>query len=477
MKMKFILKALCLPVLAFMIGCGDKDENGEIWTDDGTEKVPDYPTDEIDLGPSNDRIPVIANIQNSVYAHYNYIGYSLRKQEGGPSNPNANTNWTDGSNAATDMTGAYLTHFKLGYYDNPVVNKTADLLDMLNIAQQYGLKVIAYTCRTLEPSGNYSNITTDLQNGSLASHINALKNHPALEAWSVKDEPVESEFSTIASVITSLKGIDAGHPSYTNLFPNYYSAYSKAEDYRRYVHNFIETVQPAFVSYDNYPVVSTGHSVRPGFFENVEIIADEAKIANIPFWAYVLTASHYDYPEPMLGDLRFQIYVNLAYGAQAIQYFNWWNGDATFNPAVYNYSPAGKNMPVYSRLVTAGLEIKNLSRVFKDAKMLKVRYTPNMDNEAPFQGTALLSQSDLPSVVKSINVPKTTPALVSLMEKGNDNYLVIVNTSPVNDLTLSIDLEAGVREITKRNTAFYVSGVQQKTLTGGDCVIYQWTEK
>jgi hypothetical protein len=242
----------------------------------------------------------------------------------------------------------------------------------------------------------------------------------------------------------------------------------------RSVHTFLETVHPPVLSFDHYPITGSGHAVREYYYENLEIIADEAKKAGIPFWGYILTAAHYSYPEPVIEDLRFQAFSLLAYGAQAILYFNWWNGDATFAPAVFEYATGNKTR-VYPRMVTLGEEIMNLSRVFKGATVLKVMHQAY---ETP-RSTTAFNASELPSAIKSLTfASRYSSALVSLMEKGDKEYLVIVNSTATDNLELSIEVGATVREITKRNTAIWgLIGVQGKTVEPGDILIYEWDKE
>ena len=85
------------------------------------------------------------------------------------------------------------------------------------------------------------------------------------------------------------------------------------------------------VSFDNYPVTNEG--VRQLWYENLMIIAEESEKAGLPFWAFAMSVPHWNYPVPTLASLRMQMYTNLAYGAQGLQYFTYW----TPGPEPFNY--------------------------------------------------------------------------------------------------------------------------------------------
>ena len=76
------------------------------------------------------------------------------------------------------------------------------------------------------------------------------------------------------------------------------------------------------LSFDHYPVV--GDTCRPEWYENLEIFSDEARKAGKPFWAFSLATSHGPNPVPTPAMLRLQVYSDLAYVAQGIQYFTYW---------------------------------------------------------------------------------------------------------------------------------------------------------
>jgi hypothetical protein len=430
--------------------------------------------EEVPLEPSADRLPVVAYLINDPYSAYADIGYSRRKTSGG-----TDKTWPDGGEPGKDMVDAGVTHIWFATFNHTEVSgaQTADMSvripkvrAVLDICQEYGLKAIV-------PFADAGHRDWEaIVNGSLdvSGLFSQLSTHPAVFAWAGIDEPAndQTQFNFIASLKALVASYDSNHPLYNNLLPNYASGLTAAASYRSYVHNYLQTVHPPFLSFDSYPLTGQAASVEQGFYENLQIIADEAKAEGIPFWAFANTSAFASQSAPTRQNLRFQVFTNLAYGAQCIQYFAWWTGDANFHTALFGEATTGNRTAYYDEVKVVGLEIKNLSRVFKDATVQQVWFHAGSGLQP--RGTVAFDVANLPDVFKSFTIGEGGRALISLMEKGDKNYLVIVNGSPAFDLRLNVETAGSVREITKNNTAVYASGVQPKTLTGGDILIYEW---
>jgi hypothetical protein len=121
-------------------------------------------------------------------------------------------------------------------------------------------------------------------------------------------------------------------------------------------------------SFDFYPVLKDHRSKK--WFENLEQFSDEAKKAGKPFWAFALTTNYDDghLTPQTLAALRLQVYSNLAYGAQGIQYFTYWSATSSNVPSIGDQrgapiSASGKRSVVYDRVKLMSREIKDLSGV------------------------------------------------------------------------------------------------------------------
>ena len=314
------------------------------------------------------------------------------------------------------------------------------------------------------------------------------KNHPALEGYYLDDEPGEPQFRNLADWAKRLGAIDKKHYSFVNLFPNINSNQSKfgTKDYKEYIESFDNQFPAPYLSFDFYPVVDG--AVHPRWYENLEFFAAKYKTDGRPFRAFALTTSYLAYSEdsgqptlndfyqlyktyrpekvfvhdiPTLGELRLQVYANLAYGAQGIEY---WSFRGFGSPL----DAQGKRTVVYDRLQEVSREIQIFSGLFLGAKVVSVGHTgANIPN-----GTKRLSK--LPAPFKLLETVGEG-ALVSVLKNGKDSFLVIVNRDFKNSMKLIIDADESVNKILKDGTIIQASEYAGSTeVEPGDAAIYMF---
>jgi hypothetical protein len=307
-----------------------------------------------------------------------------------------------------------------------------------------------------------------------------LREHPAIAGYTIRDEPSASDFENLAATVRKIQAIDTVHPCYINLFPNYAEEQQLGvfgpDAYRRHVRKYIDEVPVPMISFDHYCILTDKEKkryVRAEYYENLEIIADESRKAGKPFWAFALSTAHWDYPEPTLSDLRLQVYSDLAYGAQCIQYFTWFDpccdpmwGDGPDDGAPVRVD--GTKSPSYYTVQTMNREIKALSKVFLNSKVLWTAHTGNVP-----QGCKTLDTALLPGQVKSLEISEPG-ALVSMLEKGDRLFVVIVNHDINSDITVRVKGSAGLRMVSKAGEVTKVT--EEQLLSPGDITVL-FTEK
>ena len=223
------------------------------------------------------------------------------------------------------------------------------------------------------------------------------------------------------------------------------------------------------LSFDHYPVV--GDTCRPEWYENREIFSDEARKAGKPFWAFALATAHEPYPIPDLAQLRLQVYSDLAYGAQGIQYFTYWTPEK--NPTWdFHHAPversSGRRTDVYDKIKQMNAEIRALSGVFLGCEVVSVRHT----GESIPRGTVRLTE--LPDGVKKLETTGAG-AVVSELRNGNNRFIVIVNRDFKNSMTLQIELDETASRILKDGSVVPAS-IYHETMVvePGDAMIYMF---
>jgi hypothetical protein len=297
------------------------------------------------------------------------------------------------------------------------------------------------------------------------------KSHPAIAGYYLRDEPSAADFPQLAAWTKRIQTVDAVHPCYINLFPNYANAEQLGTaTYQEHLDRFVKEVPVPWISFDHYPVV--GKTVRGEWYENLEQVRTTAKAAKKPFWAFALAVAHDPYPIATLEHLRLQVFSNLAYGAQGIQYFTYWTVKSphwNFHEGPINTD--GKRTAVYDRVKQVNSEIKALSPVFLGAEVMQVSHTGN----AP-RGTRSF-ESEAPIVALNTG---NAGALVSHLNKNGLRYVVIVNRELHASMPLTVKFEAGakVSEFRKDGVAHPLAGADYSSeLSPGDVRVFSWTQE
>lgn len=345
----------------------------------------------------------------------------------------------------------------------PSINEVEKALE---IAHQVGIKLVI-SCPELKANPE--------------STVKRFMKNEAVAGYFLRDEPSRSEFSELAQWVKRIQAIDSSHFCYINTLPIYAENWQfetlKEQDslvsttYKEYLTSYIKEVPVPFISYDAYCII--GDSLRANYYENLEIVAEEAKKVHKPFWAFALTTGSsvpVNFPPPTLAELRFQAYSILAYGAQCVQYFTYW----TPNPeetGIWDFYKGpigldGKRSVTYDRLKQLNEEVGNLSGVFYRGRVLSVKH---MGKSIP-KGTQRLQK--LPPGIKVLDT-HGAGALVSTIENGNNIYTVIVNRSFTKVLPLTIYGDDGLKRVLKNGTIvpadLYSTSME---VDPGDVVIY-----
>ncbi|MBQ2918825.1 MAG: hypothetical protein IJE61_06390 [Bacteroidales bacterium] len=308
-----------------------------------------------------------------------------------------------------------------------------------------------------EAAGTKAILNCDELFSNTGDVVARMKDHPALFAYHIADEPSVSDFPMLKEAVNKILSFDDSHPCYINLYPNW--AWGGIDDYLQKVNAFLTTVPQRFVSFDHYPIreIDGESSVRPEWYKNLEDIRRVARAKKLPIWAFALSLAHYledvTYPVPTLEELRVQQFSNLVYGAQGFQYF-------TFH-GIYKNSPT----QVYDKVKNVNASLQALSKIFLGAEIADVWHT---GATIPYGTKALAA---LPDGISSL---KTSDggAVVSKVIKDGNTYIAIVNKDYKKDMILEI---AFSRKVTKIDNMGYKAqaGSETVTVSPGNIIIYQ----
>ncbi len=246
----------------------------------------------------------------------------------------------------------------------------------------------------------------------------------SLMAYLVFDEPYVKDFQTVRERMQGIEKAGATKPCYINLHP-YYTLSLFQEmglpSYDAYLKDCVSELNLPFISFDHYPIVNG--AIRATWFDNLQMVRDESLKTGKPFWAFVLCTPHLVYTEPTLAQLRLQINVNLAYGAQAIQYYTYWQPT---DPNVdYHDAPIdnkGNKTATYDKVKQVNEELKQVAPLFYQGEITRVEHTNRL-----FQSATITSSE---GAVGSL-----------LTTHDGKKYIVLVNKSLKDNMTVRYKAE------------------------------------
>ncbi len=168
---------------------------------------------------------------------------------------------------------------------------------------------------------------------ALTALIERVKNHPALYAYHITDEPAAGQFPQLATVVAFLRERDPKHLAYINLLPTYANNEqlgtkgNKLEAYNEHLRDYVEVVKPDLLSYDHYQFTNSGDN--PDYFLNLAILREKSLKSGLPFmnivqaanWVPGAAASPRTPRVPTPDEMSYLVYTTLAYGAQGISYY------------------------------------------------------------------------------------------------------------------------------------------------------------
>ena len=146
----------------------------------------------------------------------------------------------------------------------------------------------------------------------VAGLVDAIKDHPGLYGYHLRDEPRLHLIPLLAEVHAFIHERDPYHLCYINHFPPIegWGAPTAEAFWRCY----IEQIKPQLLSYDHYPImVATSEEmetagtkpniiphekliIKPDFFSCLELLRNLSNATNLPFWAFACSVRHGPYP-------------------------------------------------------------------------------------------------------------------------------------------------------------------------------------
>ena len=292
--------------------------------------------------------------------------------------------------------------------------------------------------------------------------FDAYKDSPAFKGHLVVDEPGAHQFDDLAALKQKYEKMFPGKDFYVNLYPTYAgAALWRTDSYFEYIDQYIEKVQPEFLSYDSYPLLTDAYgttSLQEDYLFNKEIIATKTKEAGIPFWTFIQTIGFglVNRRPQSKADIAFQVYTDLAYGAKGIQHFCYWqpltsDGNGTvFTEAMI--SKDGQKTDIYEYAQAVNLEIQTFANAFLNFEW---QGTTNYLDEEGIRNSAFNMVNDSSVLAERLNKEYPTKEneriesvtnkedllIGSFLDKnGYDGFMLVNSGDPAKNLENAIEI-------------------------------------
>ena len=323
-----------------------------------------------------------------------------------------------------------------------------------HIADKYGVKILGHCTETHETPERAAA---------------RMKNVKGFFGYVLQDEPTSEQIVPLRREMERLQTVDDSHCFYMNLLPYYDEGALRhlgVHTYEEYL-DIAAATPSRQLSFDYYPVTKNG--LREGWYQNLEIVRRQSLKVGKPFWGFVLSVPHYLYPQPTMESLRLQVYSNLAYGAQAIQYFTYW----TPRPeGVYDYHNGpvdgdGKKTRTYALVQQMNRELKAIAPLFYGARVVSVGHLGKVSKGARRQNAT-------PENLSKLKVTGRRGAVISTFEQRGRRYVAIVNKDYQRDMRLQVSAKNSTpRRMTKELREEPLQS--SYTIAAGDILIIRLT--
>lgn len=325
-----------------------------------------------------------------------------------------------------------------------------EMMKALDVAREAGIQMIT-SCPELK--------------SDVEKTVRRMKDHPALAGYFLRDEPVCSDMPALGEWARKIQLEDKEHPAFVNLIASihpYNTEALGAPSYADYVKTFIREVPTNLLSFDFYPVLNEGLHER--WYEGLGIFSNVARTAGIPFWAFALASSYNElHPVPTIAALRLQLFSNLAYGAQGLEFWAYRMSEGLRSAPI---DLNGRRTIVYDRIKAVNKEIHAISAVFVGSKLVAVRHTGTVIPRGAERLTTL------PDAIRTFET-EGEGALVSQLEKGGQTFFVIINRDLNKSMPYILSGDSSLKKVLKDGTIVDASAYAPASeLEPGDMAVY-----
>lgn len=317
----------------------------------------------------------------------------------------------------------------------------------------------------------------------IKTFVETFGNNPLVAGWDFGDEPKWEDLDVVQERYKYLLELDDKHFISYNLVGQLSKPFTgPCESLSAYLDSISNRFKLDVLSSDIYPIMIRNGKLSvyyKGFYNNLETFARKSKVTGLPMWCYCASTEFKTgnawSPAATVPYLSFEAFSALAYGAQGIVYYSYWQRPST---PVYELLSAlvdlkGKRCPAWNAAQKINYQIKALTPVFLGSEMVECRHTGVIDLEGTYP---YISQfGPVESLTNDVS-----GVLVSHLKNDTRDYIVIVNHDVVNKQKVNITFRNGVTvtEVKASNTGRLsikkVNRNHKIVLSPGGYAIFEW---
>lgn len=347
----------------------------------------------------------------------------------------------------------------------------------LDLCAKYGLKYFVNRHNAHKAILSYADNPDKAIVENFMAGVKDYFGHPAYAGELLFDEPGKPLFSSVRAFIKQYEELYPDKMWHVNLFPTYATGGIKTTSYEDYISSWLNIIDPNYLSYDSYPLLKTGGIIQD-YFYNLDLVRAKTLERGIPFWTFIQTLSIAQTPgvpdkrDPSEKEIRWQVWINLAFGAKGIQYFCYWSpgsGAEVFSDALITRE--GEKTDKYAYVKKINSDIKKTGRILLDCNAVGVIQTTV--NPYPLYEEERTSFGPIKGVSGDDSV------VGCFIDKDGHYRILISPLAPDKGATVKLGLEQTVDYVTiikeKKEKRIKIKNQELvQTLSAGDAVLVKF---
>ncbi len=341
---------------------------------------------------------------------------------------------------------------------------------MLELCAKYGMMMTVGDDRL---GGNLLRMSEE----EILAVVEEYKNVPGVGGYYMLDEPYNP--NTFIDAYRVLKSAEPDKYMHLNFLPS--GAYANMDTYKAQMNDWCKlcasTGYPLdYLMYDRYPYgPAAGSMDRAGFLSNMAACHEVGLENGVKTGAYIQSVCIPGaYRRPTDSEIRYEIYMYLAYGYKQISYFTWFTPVDRSEPFADGIiSSTGEPNAHYEGVSKVNHEVLALGKVLIDCDALEI-----------YLNGETWGQESIPAhfLVQPADKKNYTVSLLKSREDGR-NYIMVVNNDFSKEQSITLELDVSISSLSKvskqdgsLSAVALESGKLNLTLEAGDGALFALPE-